>query len=553
MTSQNNKIFIDPILDEVGRLVYPVHTYPSSDEVEVVLRKVPSRVVPVIFLPGVMGSNLRGVGQNLNDKVWRLDGVSSLMVWTTRGAEYRRNILHPEFVQVDPRGKVESNEAEKKYFRTRQERGWGEVGAMNYGGFLDWLQSALHDFSKNPLSEAQLHRKQVIGKQNLELDDISKIKEALSKEEVRLSYRYLLPVHAIGYNWLDSNAKSAERVSEQVDKIIDEYRASGRMCEKVILVTHSMGGLVARHYSEKLGGKEKILGVVHGVIPALGAASAYQRMKMGMGQSGVKGSVANKILGQDAEEMTAVLSQSPGPLQLLPGSEYGTGWLKINDNGKEYSLPKSDPYKEIYTVRGKWWGLCDERLINPNNSSLDSRQLEQDWNSFTDSLKDDVEPFIENLRGAYHLNTHLFCGVGINTHSDVLWENVRRYRGVDYNEVDTLSGRLEFPESKKINSGRSRRVYSEIESNINRHELPQTFVLRNPDIDKNQTNHGDGTVPIHSARVKSGDFLQSIMIIQGLEHEPAYKHEQSKSYTVWAVIKILDSIKQTSLCYPDDE
>jgi len=553
MTSKNNKIFIDPILDEVGRLVYPVHTYPSSDEVEVVLRKVPSRVVPVIFLPGVMGSNLRGVGDSQIEEIWRLDGVSSLLGWTMKDARERKNILHPDLVQVDPRGKVESNEAENIYFRTRQERGWGEVGAMNYGGFLDWLQSALHDFSKNPSSEAQLHRKQVIGKQNLELDDISKIKEALSKEEVRLSYRYLLPVHAIGYNWLDSNAKSAERVSEQVDKIIDEYRASGRMCEKVILVTHSMGGLVARHYSEKLGGKEKILGVVHGVIPALGAASAYQRMKMGMGQSGVKGSVANKILGQDAEEMTAVLSQSPGPLQLLPGSEYGTGWLKINDNGKEYSLPKSDPYKEIYTVRGKWWGLCDERLINPNNSSLDSRQLEQDWRDYKLNLTVIVKPFIEGLKDCYNHNTHLFYGSGVSTYSDVLWENIRRYRGVDYNEVDTLSGRLEFPESKKINSGRSRRVYSEIESNIDRSELPQTFVLRNPDIDKNQTNHGDGTVPIHSARVKSGDFLQSIMSIQGLEHEPAYKHEQSKSYTVWAVIKILDSIKQTSLCYPDDE
>ncbi|NLY14406.1 MAG: hypothetical protein GXZ10_12420 [Gammaproteobacteria bacterium] len=513
MTSKNNKIFIDPILDEVGRLVYPVHTYPSSDEMEAVLRKVPSRVVPVIFLPGVMGSNLRGVGDSQIEEIWRLDGVSSLLGWAMKDARERKNILNPDLVQVDPRGKVESNEAESGYFRTRQERGWGEVGAMNYGGFLGWLQSALHDLSKKPSSEVQLHRKQAIGKQNLELDDISKIKEALSREEVSLSYRYLLPVHAIGYNWLESNAKSAERVSEQVDKIIDEYRASGRMCEKVILVTHSMGGLVARHYSEKLGGKEKILGVVHGVIPALGAASAYQRMKMGMGQSGIKGSVANKILGQDAEEMTAVLSQSPGSLQLLPGSEYGMGWLKINDNGKEYSLPESDPYKEIYTVRDKWWGLCDERLINPNNTSLESRKLEQDWRDYKLNLTVIVKPFIEGLKNCYNHNTHLFYGAGISTYSDVLWENIRRYKGVDYNEVDTLSGRLEFSELKKINSGSSRRIHSTSGSSLENPELPQTFVLRDPDVNKNQANQGDGTVPVHSARVRPGDFLQSGMSI----------------------------------------
>ena len=93
MTSKNNKIFIDPILDEVGRLVYPVHTYPSSDEVEVVLRKVPSRVVPVIFLPGVMGSNLRGVGDSQIEEIWRLDGVSSLLGWTMKDARERKNIL----------------------------------------------------------------------------------------------------------------------------------------------------------------------------------------------------------------------------------------------------------------------------------------------------------------------------------------------------------------------------------------------------------------------------------------------------------------------------
>jgi triacylglycerol esterase/lipase EstA (alpha/beta hydrolase family) len=60
--------------------------------------------------------------------------------------------------------------------------------------------------------------------------------------------------------------------------------ASGRKCEKVILVTHSMGGLVARYYSELLDGdfgQKNILGIVHGVMPDRGAPMAYKRMKAG--------------------------------------------------------------------------------------------------------------------------------------------------------------------------------------------------------------------------------------------------------------------------------
>ena len=85
----------------------------------------------------------------------------------------------------------------------------------------------------------------------------------------------------------------------------------------VILVTHSMGGLVARQYSEKMNGRDTILGIVHGVMPDLGSPAAYRRMKTG--ERGVVGAV----IGADAANLMPVLAQSPGPLQLLPGKAYG--------------------------------------------------------------------------------------------------------------------------------------------------------------------------------------------------------------------------------------
>ncbi|MEI6993387.1 esterase/lipase family protein, partial [Klebsiella pneumoniae] len=74
---------------------------------------------------------------------------------------------------------------------------------------------------------------------------------------------------------------SAKRLSEEVDRIIDKYQTQGMKCSKVILVTHSMGGLVARYYSECLEGRDKIYGIVHGVMPSVGAAATYTRMKRG--------------------------------------------------------------------------------------------------------------------------------------------------------------------------------------------------------------------------------------------------------------------------------
>ncbi|WP_455908694.1 PGAP1-like alpha/beta domain-containing protein, partial [Serratia proteamaculans] len=91
--------------------------------------------------------------------------------------------------------------------------------------------------------------------------------------------------------------------------------------EKVIIVTHSMGGLVARYASQVSGAKDKILGIVHGVIPDLGSPAAYRRMKVGAKQEGMAGAV----LGNTAEELMPVLARAPAPLQLLPSAKYLSG------------------------------------------------------------------------------------------------------------------------------------------------------------------------------------------------------------------------------------
>ncbi|PPE64871.1 hypothetical protein C1704_17325 [Caldimonas caldifontis] len=231
---------------------------------------------------------------------------------------------------VDDDGKVPTDM--KLPAEELKRRGWGEIAAMSYGPALRWLEEHLNDFGsyQNGL-RAQLKR-QTLGA------DLGE--QPLGEEEVRLSYRYRFPVHAFGYNWLDDNAQSAQALGRRIDEIIERYARADRMrCEKVILVTHSMGGLVARHCCEVLGWRDKIYGIVHGVMPATGAAAVYRRMKAGTeGTWGVA-----QVLGADAAEVTAVLSGAPGPLQLLPSPEYGNGWLKIRAGAQELALSRSTP------------------------------------------------------------------------------------------------------------------------------------------------------------------------------------------------------------------
>lgn len=96
--------------------------------------------------------------------------------------------------------------------------------------------------------------------------------------------------------------------------------------EKVILVTHSMGGLISRYASELLDTpyKDKILGIVHGVMPDLGSPTAYKMMKIGEHSFPM-----SLVLGASATRLMSVLAQSPAPMQLLPSPKYNHGkpWL----------------------------------------------------------------------------------------------------------------------------------------------------------------------------------------------------------------------------------
>lgn len=512
----------------------------QPDDSVAVCHMVPDRIIPIIFIPGVMGSNLK-----TRDGVqWRMDSLKSMSPWMMRGAAKRKRYLSPTAMTLDHDGFIPEGTSQSQ--AELKSRGWGEVGNHSYGEFLVWLENALNDFDSPHGGVRDTLIGAALG--------ANKGEEALIKDEVALSYRYRFPVHACGYNWLDSNREAAIHLQQRINDIINHYQRQKKKCDKVILVTHSMGGLVARHCSEVLGMQDKLFGIVHGVMPAIGAAAVYRRMKSGTENSGewvagkIAGWLGSKALGEDAAEMTAVLSSAPGPLQLLPTPEYGNGWLRIRHQESEYFLPKNgDPYEEIYTVRGEWWSLCEDHLINPLNEERDKKkrqaQVDRDWNSYEKIIYRDVKPFHQAISQRYHRTTFAFYGddVTYRAYGNVTWLG-RSAFGEDLlrgsRPVYPMRGKALDP--SEIN--RSRTIATPLGGEGWRKGVHQTYRISNPDED------GDGTVPRRSGIAPQARAQSMLQVAVG--HEPAFKEShQARLFTLRAIVKIAQAVQQTALAY----
>ncbi len=158
--------------------------------------------------------------------------------------------------------------------------------------------------------------------------------------------------------------------------------------KKYIIVTHSMGGLVTRALIQDGEVAGDILGVIHGVMPASGAPTVYKRLANGWDGKEVTGnfvdSIAKHVFGATSAKLTPVLGNAPGGLELLPFPNFMTTyddnptvkvkpWLKLiakNKNGKKITatLPKSDPYSEIYYRTDTWWRMINTDFLDPNQS-----------------------------------------------------------------------------------------------------------------------------------------------------------------------------------------
>jgi pimeloyl-ACP methyl ester carboxylesterase len=83
-------------------------------------------------------------------------------------------------------------------------------------------------------------------------------------------------VYAYGYDWRQDNAVSAAGLATLVARAKRETQA-----DRVIIVAHSMGGLVSRYYAKRLGGESNLAALVLLGSPTHGSSQSYRFLKLG--------------------------------------------------------------------------------------------------------------------------------------------------------------------------------------------------------------------------------------------------------------------------------
>jgi pimeloyl-ACP methyl ester carboxylesterase len=265
-------------------------------------------VTPIVFVPGVMGSRLsfKGVDwdpdSKLNMVAWSgLDPIDAAGYLDVRGGDKAvpMHAAMPPDPRLDPIQK-ELGQPDNFYGQTR---GWDGVAKTYYYELLVSLETF---FARFPF-ECGAH-----------------------------------PVYAFAYDWRRSNAETGAELAKKIKSVSDDNGGA-----KVVLVTHSMGGLVARYaVHPKVDGNaaDKVKGVVHVMQPVNGATQSYRRFAEGvwLDRFGTfpDGVVLAGILGGSWWGYTFIMSGTDGPVQLLPNQAFGD-WLV---DGTGALVPSSNIY-----------------------------------------------------------------------------------------------------------------------------------------------------------------------------------------------------------------
>ena len=221
---------------------------------------------PVFFLPGIMGTRLHFPDSG---RYWDPDDTIRMLDWILSSNDRNRRRMHgrvpAEIVQRPGSSHIDSDQ---------ERRGFGQVVWSYYESFLQSLDVAT-----------------------------------------------ARTIHAIGYDWRQDISALGADTLDRIDTIRQSLGA-----EKIILITHSMGGLVVRAgLRAKPDYNERIAKTIHICQPSAGAVLMYRRMFTGLPRRYDSGWGFRNILGTDRSSFLGNVSGLPGAVQLLPSKHFPVG------------------------------------------------------------------------------------------------------------------------------------------------------------------------------------------------------------------------------------
>lgn len=505
----------------------------------------PIKVMPVIVVPGIMGSNLRahvnpaeGKNEELNpgEEAWRPpngveEGLAEVKKWNARNPAVRQKILDGDTLEVDPNGAIPLGLSTDGFVwdeKIAKQRGWGEIHLSSYGSLLVTLQRSLNSTyrfvgSSSFLEDDWIHVNGYDrGKWGASAEEVV---SPLTNEEFKKFSQFHYPVYAFGYNWLKSNEVSAQSLQRKIEMIIAYWKERQKECNAVLLVTHSMGGLVARACAQKI--PQMIAGVVHGAMPAIGAPVCFRRLACGTETgSPTDTSIGTEkfaeIAGLTIAETTPVLATAAGPLELLPNHTYPRPWLfaqSVDAQNKPVfmNLSDDDPYL-LYLNFTSWYRLIDPAFADPANKYKGNVKT-QIANAVLQAKKFHTEILKDN----YHPRTFVFYGADPTKLSfgSFRWKLPARISNLPESALKAAQfTRYLVKGGRQIEVG------------------PSVFIDVMPSV---QDVRGDGTVPHQSGIAPTGK-VKHIFATKGYSHQECYGNSDMLALTRHLIVKLMQEV-----------
>jgi len=581
----------------------PVLT-PDSDQRCKEIHCDPRPPIPVIFLPGVMGTLLANKdtgatvwsAPNMDHVASAIPGALSIVGGYLASATARETRLDPTVAVVDPRGPVEVSTSDVDSGLSEEEakrRGWGTVHRWSYQPTLAWLQYTLN----NPMFMGNLIGEWVHGDDKGETAALKALLDTHPSDyggygpggpltadsdvfKSLLKHRYT--VYAIGYNWLQSNQVSAQQVLDGMDftdvKTKKTTRIMGirEICrenhtDKAIIITHSMGGLVARMASQFCDGAKDIYGVIHGAQPATGAPLFAKRFR-----TGGEDFVSKSLMGRNDAQFVALAGFAEGPMELSPMPDYNDGkpwWIFTDKNDQvKMALPEQSALDEIYTSDA-WYGLLpDSKLLDP--AGIVKKQLGKEKHpvSVHTHFKRTIRGVVarqKNLINNYHPNTYAMYGDGAlkPKSTDGTQPPPKLEFSLPEEKLETWGTVVwqgDIPESVKDVELKGAKLIAKdgddhhgvLKILVGGQTVTLTVQQQAVASEKGKDNgiiHGDGTVPAWSAAAQGrgvipglstdkANGVQMVFVQGGYEHQFCFNHPWTRWATLYSVAQVAHSI-----------
>lgn len=165
---------------------------------------------------------------------------------------------------------------------------------------------------------------------------------AASSDPALRHQTFAVKVYCCGYDWRRSNRLSANRLARVVTLARNECHG-----EQVILVAHSMGGIVSRYYC-KHGGESQVRALILIASPTLGAAKPYVWLKRGISSDEADFGMRQFLFHLSQAESRDFMRHMPAIYQLAPNHVYASsysGWLQYEP--ARTGFPETPPPGEL--------------------------------------------------------------------------------------------------------------------------------------------------------------------------------------------------------------